>query len=134
MIGEKVGFMKAVATNKALPAVNGMPTMETSALGQGTLVGQDVQFMATYSATMQADGSFYGECPNSGIVMSATGAATFRATGCGVPTAEGGFKFRGACYFQSADANLSALNGKACAYNWDVDAEGNATWEIWEWL
>ena len=134
MIGEKVALMKGIAQNKALPAVNGLPTMETTAQGQGTIAGLEGQFFATYSATMQPDGSFFGECPNSGIVMTANGPATFRATGAGTPTAEGGVKFRGACYFQSSAEQLSSLNGKACAYNWDVDAEGNAVWEIWEWV
>ena len=106
MIGEKVALMKGIAQNKALPAVNGMPAMETTAQGQGIIAGIEGQFFATYSATMQADGSFYGECPNSGIVMTANGPATFRATGAGTPTAEGGFKFRGACYFQSSAEQL----------------------------
>ena len=30
---------------------------------------------ATYDATMRADGSFYGECPNSGVIMAADGVA-----------------------------------------------------------
>ena len=132
MLGEHVGSMTGATSNKAVQAVGGMPAMETSGTGQGMLAGQEVQFMATYSAVMQPDGSFYGECPNSGIIMSATGAATFRATGAGNPTPDGGFKFRGVVYFQSQDANLSKLNGKACAYAWDVDPAGTATWEIHE--
>jgi len=118
---------------KALPAVNGMPTAETMANVAGTLAGAEVQGMATYQATMRADGSWQGECPNSGIVMAADGVATFRATGVGSPTEDGGFVFKGAVYFETAAPSLSSLNGVAVVYDWTVDAEGNATWELFEW-
>ena len=82
---------------------------------------------------MRADGSWQGECPNSGIVMAADGVATFRATGVGSPTEDGGFVFKGAVYFETAAASLSSLNGVAIVYDWTVDAEGAATWELFEW-
>ena len=47
---------------------------------------------------MQPDGSLYGECPNSGVVMTSDGVATFRATGCGQMSGDGGAKFRGAVF------------------------------------
>ncbi len=119
---------------KAIPAVDGNPAFETVASGlTGTLAGTDVTSFATYSAAMRADGSFYGECPNSGVIMAADGVATFRATGIGSPTADGGFSFRGVVYFESAAPSLSSLNGMAVAYEWDVDPDGGARWELWEW-
>jgi len=119
---------------KALPAVNGSPSFETAASGlTGTLAGTEVTSFATYDATMRADGSFYGECPNAGVIMAADGVATFRATGSGSPTADGGFAFRGVAYFESAAPSLSSLNGVAIAYEWDVAADGVASWELWEW-
>ena len=90
--------------------------------------------MATYSAQMQPDGSLYGECPNTGVVMTSDGAATFRATGCGQMTGDGGAKFRGAVYFQTSAPSLMSVNGKCMVYEWDVDGQGNATWNIWEWI
>jgi len=119
---------------KALPAVNGSPSFETVASGlSGTLAGTEVTSFATYSATLRADGSFYGECPNSGVIMAADGVATFRATGIGSPTVDGGFSFRGVAYFESAAPSLSSLNGVAVVYDWEVDASGDASWELWEW-
>jgi|TARA_B110000093_G_C12712314_1_gene302701 hypothetical protein len=119
---------------KALPAVNGSPSFETTASGlSGTLAGTEVTSFATYAATLRADGSFYGECPNSGVVMAADGVGTFRATGIGSPTADGGFSFRGVAYFESTAPSLSSLNGVAVVYDWDVDASGEASWELWEW-
>ena len=131
MLENKVGSLKASCINKALDAVNGMPTIETSANGQGTLAGNEVNTMATYSSVMRADGAFYGEC-NAGIVMAQDGVATFKATGIGKPTSDGGFSFKGSVYFETVAPSLSSLNGAACMYTWEVDASGNAEWEIWE--
>ena len=133
MLGEKIGSLTASAAHKALPVDGPLPKFETSATGGGTLAGAEVQMLATYSSDMRADGTLYGECPNQGIVMTQDGVATFRASGVGAFTAEGGATFRGVVYFQASAPSLSSLNGTCGVYHWDVDAEGNATWEIWEW-
>ena len=117
MLGKHVGSMQGATEVKALPSGYGMPKLETSAEGEGTLLGHPVQFMATYQAEMQPDGSFFGECPNSGVILSQAGAATYRATGAGHPTEDGGSKFRGAVYFASHSEAFSELNGKACVYS-----------------
>ena len=65
--------------------------------------------------------------------MAADGVATFRATGIGSFTEDGGVAFKGMVYFQTSAPSLSSLNGASVVYNWDVDPEGNATWELWEW-
>ena len=133
MLGEKIGSLTASAVHKALPVDGALPKFETSATGGGTLAGAEVQMLATYSSDMRADGTLYGECPNQGIVMTQDGVATFRASGVGAFTPEGGATFRGVVYFQASAPSLSSLNGTCGVYHWDVDAEGNATWEIWEW-
>ena len=135
MASEKLGSIKAVAMTKTLTANGTLPRFEvTVPSGSGTLAGVDiVQMLATYSAEMRADGTLYGECPNSGLVMAADGMATFRATGIGTFTEDGGATFKGMVYFQTSAPSLASLNGAAVVYNWDVDAEGNATWELWEW-
>ena len=80
---------------------------------------------------MRDDGTLYGECP-AGIVMTADGVATFKATGIGTFTADGGATFRGAVYFQATAPSLASLNGICAVYDWEVDAEGTATWTLWE--
>ena len=131
---EKIGSIKAVTTVKVLPANGTNPRFEVSApSGSGTLAGADVQSMATYSAELREDGTIYGECPNSGVVMASDGVATFRASGIGAFTEDGGTSFKGIVYFQTSAPSLASLNGAAVVYNWDVDVEGNATWELWEW-
>ena len=125
--------MAGASQMKALPAVNGMASAETTATTAGTLAGVEVQSLATYQATMRSDGSWQGECPNSGIIMAADGVATFSATGVGSPTEDGGFVFKGVVYFETVAPSLSSLNGVAVVYDWTVDAAGEATWELWEW-
>ena len=133
MLGEKMGSMTATSVNKVLPSEGTLPKFEVTAQGTGTLAGAQVQMMSTYHAEMRADGSMYGELPNSGVVMTSDGVATFRATGSGGMTEDGGSKFRGACYFETTAPSLMSLNGKALIYEWDVDASGSATWNLWPW-
>ena len=135
MASEKLGSIKAVATTKALPANGAFPRFEvTVPSGSGTLAGADIfQMIATYSAEMREDGTLLGDCPNSGLLIAADGVATFSATGIGTFTEDGGATFKGMAYFQTLAPSLASLNGAAVVFNWDVDAEGNAAWELWEW-
>ena len=133
MLGEKIGSITASTTNKALPGDGALPKFETSVQGSGTLAGVDVQCIATYFSDMRADGNLYGESPNQGVIMTQDGIGTFRSSGIGTFTAEGGSTFRGVVYFQTSAPSLSSLNGACVVYHWDVDAEGTATWELWEW-
>ena len=132
---EKLGSIRAVTTAKSLPANGTNPRFEVNAIsGSGTLAGAEIfQIMATYSAEMRGDGTIYGECPNAGVIIAADGVATFRATGIGNFTETGGTTFKGMVYFETSAPSLASLNGAAVVYNWDVDAEGNAAWELWQW-
>ena len=130
---EKIGSLKGSTTAKTLSVEGTLPKFEVSAQTSGTLAGVEVTSMATYWAEMQANGTLYGECPNAGVIMTQDGVATFRASGTGSFTADGGTTFKGVVYVQTTAPSLSSLNGAALVYNWDVDAEGNATWELWEW-
>ena len=64
MLGEKIGSISGPVSNKVLPAEGSLPKFSTSTEGTGKLAGAEVQSMATYSSTMRADGTLYGECPN----------------------------------------------------------------------
>ena len=133
MLGKKVAEMTAVTANKMLPSNNGQPRFETSCEGTGTMLGVEGQFMATYLAQINPDGSVYGECPDSGVVLTAEGPVTFRANGAGAFTEDGGAKFRGSAFFTTAVPSLAELNGMCLVHEWDVDGDGNATWQLWEW-
>ena len=97
------------------------------------MLGVEGQFMATYWAQINPDGSVYGECPDSGVVLTAEGPVTFRANGAGAFTEDGGAKFRGSAFFTTAVPSLTELNGMCLVHEWDVDGDGNATWQLWEW-
>ena len=133
MLGEKLGSIQGGTTNKTLPVEGSLPKFETTTEGSGTLAGAEVTIMATYGADMKADGTLDGECPNSGVVMAQDGVATFKANGLGAFNSEGGVHFVGSCYFQASAPSLSSLNGKCIVHEWNVTADGAATWELWEW-
>lgn len=135
MLGEKVGEFVGTATAKVLPAEGSTPKFETSVEGSGTFLGTAITGLATYQSEVLADGTLYGECPNQGVIMTQGGEiATFRATGAGRFTGEGGaVSFRGVAYFRTSTSTLARLNGVAVVYDFDVDADGNAKWDLWEW-
>ena len=118
-------------TNKAIElGKNGMPAMETSAVGGGKLLGDDVQAQSTFTAAMRSDDSWLGECP-AGVVMCQEGVATFRCNGVGNMTENGGVKFYGGATFETTSDALSELNGKYYVFSYDSDPEGNAEWNLY---
>ena len=131
MLLEKLGTIQCTTISKALPVEGALPSFEVVAEGTGTLAGADVNSLATYQGTVRADGFIEGECPNAGVIMTGDGVATFRATGIGSFTEDGGSSWKGVVYFNATAPSLASLNGVAVAYSWDVDGEGNATWEMW---
>ena len=133
MLGEKLGSMTATSVTKVLPSEGTLPKFEITAQGSGTITGVPVQFMGTYQTEMRADGSMYGECPNSSLLMATDGVATLRASGVGRTEPDGSTKFRGIFYIETTAPSLMSLNGKAIVQEYDVDAEGNATSEMWHW-
>ncbi|MBS21998.1 MAG: hypothetical protein CL739_07895 [Chloroflexi bacterium] len=133
MLGKKVAEMTAITANKMLPSENGVPRFETSCQGTGTMLGVEGNFMATYWSELKADGSVYGECPDSGVFLTAEGPVSFIANGAGAFTEDGGAKFRGSAFFSTSVPSLAELNGMCLVHEWDVDGEGNGTWNLWEW-
>ena len=131
---KKIGTIKSTTTPRVLPAIEGRPRMEVTAVGtSGDILGTDVfGSFATYQAEMKADGHWQGECPDSGFIGVADGVATFSATGVGVNTEDGGSAWKGVCYFQTSAPSLSELNCMCVVYYWNVDPEGIATWELHE--
>ncbi len=120
MLGEKIGEFQAKANFKVLPARGSVPLMDTTAEGTGSILGANATIMVSYSTEVRPDGTLYGECPNSGVIMTEEGeVATFTGAGAGKFTGQGAVSFRGAIYFQSSSSKLAALNGTAVVYEWD---------------
>ena len=78
MLGKKVGELHASTTTKILPTEGSTPRFETSVEGSGTLLGVDINWLATYWVEMNANGTLYGECPNQGVIMCGDGIGTFK--------------------------------------------------------
>ena len=134
MLGDKVGQIIGPVKTSVLPANGSTPRFTTSVEGAGTLSGINVNCMATYSSDMYSDGTLVGDCPNQGVIMTENGeVATFRATGVGKFNAEGGIDFGGVVYFRTSTSALESLNAAAVVYHFKVNAEGVATWDLWEW-
>ena len=131
MLLEKLGTIQCTSRSKVLPVEGALPSFEVTAEGPGTLAGADVNSLATYQGRVRADGFLEGQCPNSGVIMTGDGVATFRATGIGSFTEDGGSSWKGVVYFNATAPSLASLNGVAVAYTWDVDVDGNCTWELW---
>ena len=136
MLGELIIQGEGKLTSQSiLPAEEGMPRFQVTFEVLGTVLGKGAKMIVTYQSTLQSDGTVYGECLNQGVIMSQEGdVATFRAAGAGNFTdAEGAIAFRGAIYHKTASQDWAALNGLAVIYEWDVDADGNASYKGWEW-
>ena len=132
---KRIGSIKYTTTLRVLPAQDGKPRLEVTGFGgSGDLNGNKViDSSSTYNAWLRSDGNWQGECPNSGIIFVEDGMVTFSATGIGSPPEDGGNSWKGVTYFETSAPSLAQLNGKCIVYNWDVDAQGVAVWELFEY-
>jgi hypothetical protein len=133
MLGEQIGSERGqVLVRRVLPG-DGPPKVEVSFEAQGDLVGISVTDMGTYVSTIQPDGSIYGE--GSGITRSTDNSeiATWRGSGVGRFSQDGGVNYRGAIYYQSQSPGFSRLNGIAAMFEYSVDASGKTESTLTEW-
>jgi hypothetical protein len=136
MLGEKVGeFRGKITGQRVLPAEGARPKFETSVELSGTIVGVAATLVATYWSVLRPDGRLYGENPDQGVLMTGDGAmALFRGAGLGQFTGGGtAVSFRGAVYWETTSESLARLNQAAHVFEWDVDANGDARFTLWEW-
>ena len=133
MLGDKIGETSGkVTSRRVLPNPGGGPKMETTFEASGRLLGVAEMETGTYWSVLRPDGSLYGE--GQGIVMGKGGeAATWVGQGVGTIKKNGAVSYRGALYYQSAAAAWSRLNTVAVIFEYEVDAQGNARAQLWEW-
>jgi len=132
MLGEQIGEEKGkVLVRRVLPS-EGNPKLEVSFQTTGKLLGIETRSMGTYTASIRADGSLYGE--GQGIAMGKNGeAATWRGAGAGRFLGGGAVSYRGAVYYESQSEKWKRLNTIALVYEYEVDAEGNTALKAFEW-
>ena len=133
MLGEKIGEQRGqVLVRRVLPG-EGPPKVEVSFEAQGQLVGISSVDIGTYTSIIQPDGTIYGE--GSGITRSADNSeiATWRGSGVGRFSSDGGVSYRGAIYYSSQSPGFARLNGIACMFEYNVDASGKTESTLTEW-
>jgi hypothetical protein len=82
MLGEQIGEETGKVIVRRVVAGEGRPKVEVSVQSNGKLLGVETRGIVTYTATVRADGSVYGE--GQGIVVGKNGeAATMRVGGAG---------------------------------------------------
>jgi hypothetical protein len=108
------------------------PTVESSFVASGTLLGVEVNDMGTYSARLRPDGTMHGV--GQGILMSPTGSnATWEAQGVGTFAESGGVSWRGSLIYTSDSPEFADLRGAVGLFEWEVDASGKAEGKLWAW-
>jgi len=133
MLGEKIGEEKGRITGRRISRNDDLSArVESSQQGTGQILGTKYTTMSTYWSVMRSSGTLYGE--GQGLTMTEDGESmTWLGSGVGILKGNGGVGFRGAIYFNTSSKKLSALNSVAVLFEYDVDAEGNFTSQLFEW-
>jgi hypothetical protein len=133
-LGDQIGELSGRITGtRVITPSAGQTRIEVSFQGSGTVLGQDVTNIATYSQTLRPGGILYGE----GDALYITGdgqSAHWRGFGVGRPT--GSFPAAHFAVCGSAETEsqaLGRLNEIATVLEYDVDQEGNVRYTMWEW-
>jgi hypothetical protein len=134
MTAELIGEFKGKITGYRITEIlmNG-PKSEVSFKQSGKLLGVECMDRATYSGVMNGPDVLYGE--GQGALMSMSGEmASYRATGTMKMEKNGPMPvWHGVLYFQSPTQKLSALNGKAVIYDYEIDENENTHVKLWLW-
>ena len=133
MPGELIGeFRGKTAGQRVLEILPTGPKMEITFRQNGKLLGIDAFDIATYWSVMTLPDVMYGE--GQGTVMSKGGEmAMYRATGTMKMEKKGPMGvWRGVLYMQSPTPKWGALNGKAIAYEYEMDEDENTHVKLWE--
>ena len=126
-IGEETGKVLVIRVLDSSPL-----KAEVSIHTHGKLLGNDYQGRATYTSTMQPGGFLYGE--GHGIYLTPGGdVATWIGQGTGKLKPGGGASYRGALHFRNATGKLQKLAGTVAVFEYETDANDNATAKFWEW-
>ena len=106
--------------------------VEVTFEGGGKLLGAEGMEIGTYTSTIRADGTIYGE--GAGVVMTAQGEqVTWKGAGVGTFKERGAVSYRGAIYYHTASPKMSRLNSVGAVFEFDSDEHGNTQSKVWEW-
>lgn len=134
MLGEKLGEASgALAGCRVLSVEKGIPTLELSMRGSGTVLGVTFADMITYTLVARPDGTYRGDGET--VWLTEDGEiSTWKGFGIGKPTGAGfSSSLAVVGVIQTAAAKLARLNGVATVVEYDTDESGNYHWTAWEW-
>jgi hypothetical protein len=107
-------------------------TVEVSGEDTGKVLGVDTTGFWSYQAVARADGSLFGE--GKGAIATADGELiSFIGSGVGKLKERGAVSYRGVVYFRTMFQKLARLNNTSGVFEFEIDAEGEVHWTIWEW-
>jgi hypothetical protein len=133
MLGELLTEDKGKVTGYRVLAGQGEGArVETSFQAVGKILGVDYKELGTYVSVIKPGGFLFGE--GQGVMMTKDGdQVSWVGHGTGRFTPEGGTRFRGALYFQTASQKLARLNGTCGVFEYENDADDKTMSKTWEW-
>ena len=133
-LGEQLGTASGTITGTRVLAPEGQQLkVEVSFSGRGTMLGEDITDFGTYCQTVRSGGVLYGE---GDVLWLSNDGESVRWWGFGVghptgPPPAGHFGVCGSA--QTESQRFARLNSVATVVEYDVDAEGDYRWTLWEW-
>jgi hypothetical protein len=134
VLGELFGEASGKITGtRVLPSEDGQIKIEVSFQGQGTLLGQPITDLGTYTQTMRPNGTLYGEghvlmLAQDGSVADWIGGGVGRQIGAGWKGTYGVFGS-----FQTATGSLADVAKTANAIEYETEEDGSYRWQAWHW-
>jgi hypothetical protein len=131
MLGELLGEEKGKVTTYRVIKSDGGNKVEITFRADGTILGNPMHDIGTYSSQGRPGGFLFGEGQGVNMVDGDSVSWVGQGTGHFKPT--GGVSFRGAVYYETASQKLARLNGMAVIYEHETDASDNCSTKYWEW-
>jgi hypothetical protein len=136
MLGELIFESNGkIISQRVISVENGVPKLEITAAGSGTVRGNiGANETWTYWTIQRSDGTFHGE--GQGIITAKEGSEFITATGRGEGsmTKTGTSRYPGALFFNTASGNkLAFLNHIIGVNEYEVDELGGYSFKCWEW-
>jgi len=133
MLGELLGEDKGrITSHRVLASEGSGHKVEVSFEMDGKILGIDYHELGTYESVIRPGGHLFGQ--GQGIIMTKDGDnVSWVGHGVGRFKPEGGVRFRGAVYHETASQKLSRLNGIVAVFEYEEDASGNTMSKFWEW-
>ena len=134
MQGNVIGEASGKITNvRVLEYAGDRSRVEVTFQGQGKLGNTGFTDLGTYWQEIRPGGVLYGEggpimMTDEGEILSWKGFGVGKKIGSGFAAS---FGVAGA--IQTSSESLAHLNGVATIGEYEVDAEGNYHWTLWEW-